>query len=356
MTMMPTAPRDSADDTLIEVRNLRVVLPLLAGQLVAADGVSFSIRKGKTLGLVGESGCGKSMTAQSLLKITPRFAKTTGEILLHYADGRTVDIVGLDHDNPDLLGIRGGEAAMIFQEPMTSFSPVHTIGNQLLETIYLHRTPDKAAAREIALSILGRVGFPSPEEALKKYPHHLSGGMRQRAMIAMALASEPRLLIADEPTTALDVTVQAQVLRLLKTMQRDLGMAMLYITHDLGVIARTADDVAVMYLGSIVEYTDVRRLFAAPKHPYTKGLMASVPRIGKRSKEPLASIRGNVPVPINKPRACGFFNRCPAAMPGLCDKAVPPLTEVAEGHRAACFLYPEVVAAADRPREVAHAG
>jgi peptide/nickel transport system ATP-binding protein len=349
-------PQSTADDLLLEVEDLRVVLPLLAGELVASDGVSFSIAKGRTLGLVGESGCGKSMTAQSILKITPRFARTTGRVLLHEEDGKTVDVIALGPDDPQLLRIRGGEVSMIFQEPMTSFSPAHTIGNQLLETVYLHRTKDKAKARGIAISTLERVGFPAPETALKKYPHELSGGMRQRAMIAMALASQPRLLIADEPTTALDVTVQAQVLRLLKELQHDLGMAMLYITHDLGVIARTADDVAVMYLGSIVEYTDVRRLFAAPKHPYTKGLMASVPRIGKRSKEPLASIKGNVPVPINKPRACGFFNRCPAAMPGLCDKAVPPLTEVADSHRAACFLYPEVLAAAGIGREVAHAG
>jgi peptide/nickel transport system ATP-binding protein len=348
-------PAPSDVDALLEVRNLRVVLPLLAGELVASDGVSFAVGKGRTLGLVGESGCGKSITAQSILKITPRFARTTGEVVLHQDDGSTIDIVGLAHDDPRLLRIRGGEAAMIFQEPMTSFSPAHTIGNQLLETVYLHRTRDKAEARKIAVGMLDRVGFPDPASALRKYPHELSGGMRQRAMIAMALASQPRLLIADEPTTALDVTVQAQVLRLLKTLQTDLGMAMLYITHDLGVIARTADEVAVMYLGSIVEYTDVRRLFAAPKHPYTRGLMASVPRIGKRSKEPLASIKGSVPVPINKRRACGFFNRCPSAMPGICDRLVPPLLEVAEGHRAACFLYPEVAAAAGAEGAVAHA-
>lgn len=332
--------------TLIEVKDLRVTLPLIEGELKASDGVNFSIEQGKTLGLVGESGCGKTMTAQSILKIAPKIAQTTGEILLHYPDRDPVDIVKLQNDDDDLLEIRGGEVSMIFQEPMTSFSPVHTIGNQLLESVYLHRTKDKNEAIDIAISILDRVGIMGGRQALAKYPHHLSGGMRQRAMIAMALVSQPRLLIADEPTTALDVTVQAQVLRLMKELQDDLGMAILYISHDLGVIARMADEVAVMYLGSIVEQAEVKELFHAPKHPYTKGLMASMPRIGNRTSEPLVSIEGNVPVPINKPKACGFFPRCSAAIPGLCDKAVPPLVDVSANHRAACFVYPEVVAAA----------
>lgn len=337
---------EKAPETLIEVKDLRVVLPLIEGELRASDGVNFSIKQGKTLGLVGESGCGKTMTAQSILKIAPKIAQTTGEILLHYPEREPVDIVKLKNDDPELLAIRGGECAMIFQEPMTSFSPVHTIGNQLLESVYLHRTKDKKEAEEIAISILDRVGIVGGRQALANYPHHLSGGMRQRAMIAMALVSQPRLLIADEPTTALDVTVQAQVLRLMRELQDDLGMAILYISHDLGVIARMADEVAVMYLGSIVEQAEVKVLFRAPKHPYTKGLMASMPRIGHRTSEPLVSIEGNVPVPINKPKACGFFPRCPAAIPGLCDKAIPPLAEVSPGHRAACFVYPEVVSAA----------
>jgi len=350
----PAAPAPTAgDDTLVEIRDLRVVLPLLEGNLVAADGVNFAIREGRTLGLVGESGCGKTITAQSILKIGPRHARTSGEILLHYPARPPTDIVALDRQDRELLRIRGGECAMIFQEPMTSFSPVHTIGNQLMEAILLHRTPDRREARAIAIAMLQKVGIPAPDETLRKYPHHLSGGMRQRAMIAMALSSQPRLLIADEPTTALDVTVQAQVLRLMRDLQRDLGMAILYISHDLGVIARMADEVAVMYMGSIVEHSAVRDLFRAPRHPYTRGLMASVPRIGKRSGEPLQSIRGNVPIPINKPRACGFFPRCPVGIPGLCDRAVPPLVEVAPGQKAACFQYPEVVAAAG-VEEVAH--
>src|SRR6478609_625706 len=216
MTDPHTAPHSPAPRPLIEIRNLRVVLPLIEGNLTASDGVSFTIPEGRTLGLVGESGCGKTITAQSILKIAPRTARTTGEILLHYADRPPVDIVSLGPKDDELLSIRGGEAAMIFQEPMTSFSPVHSIGNQLLETIYLHRTRDKRAAREIAVGMLRKVGIPDAEAALRKYPHQFSGGLRQRAMIAMALASQPRLLIADEPTTALDVTVQAQVLRLMR--------------------------------------------------------------------------------------------------------------------------------------------
>jgi peptide/nickel transport system ATP-binding protein len=339
---MPSADNEVP---LVEVKDLRVVLPLLEGDLIAADGVSFAIREGRTLGLVGESGCGKTITAQSILKISPRIARTTGKILINYADKPPTDVVALRPDDRELLRIRGGECAMIFQEPMTSFSPVHTIGNQLMEAILLHRTDNKSEAREIAISMLKKVGIAAPEQTLQKYPHHLSGGMRQRAMIAMALSSQPRLLIADEPTTALDVTVQAQVLRLMRELQRDLGMAILYISHDLGVIARMADDVAVMYMGSIVEYSTVRDLFRAPRHPYTRGLMASVPRIGKKSGEPLQSVPGNVPIPINKPHRCGFFPRCTSAIPGLCDKAPPPLVSVAPGQKAACFLYPEVIAA-----------
>ena len=354
MSQNPTPESTSPARPLVEVKDLRVVLPLVEGNLTASDGVSFTIAEGRTLGLVGESGCGKTITAQSILKIAPRIARTTGQVLLHYPDRPPVDIVALGPQDPELLSIRGGECAMIFQEPMSSFSPVHTIGNQLLETVYLHRTRDKAQAREIAIGTLQKVGIPDPAATLRKYPHHLSGGMRQRAMIAMALASQPRLLIADEPTTALDVTVQAQVLRLMRDLQRDAGMAILYISHDLGVIARMADDVAVMYMGSIVEQAAVRDLFRAPRHPYTRGLMASVPRIGKKSGEPLDSIPGNVPVPINKPVACGFFLRCPAAMAGTCDRAVPPLVEVAPGHRAACFLYPEVMAAAGLSQGAAH--
>ncbi|MCU0906906.1 MAG: ABC transporter ATP-binding protein [Rhodobacteraceae bacterium] len=335
---MPDTPARPLPEPLIEVRNLRVTLPLIEGDLRASDDVSFRIAPGRTLGLVGESGCGKTMTAQSILRITPRIARTTGQILLHTPGQPPVDILTLDPKGPDLGRIRGGDVSMIFQEPMTSFSPVHTIGNQLLETIHLHRTRDRGEAEEIAIAMLDRVGIMGGRKALARYPHHLSGGMRQRAMIAMALASRPRLLIADEPTTALDVTVQAQVLRLMKELQQDLGMAILYISHDLGVIARMADEVAVMYLGSIVEQASVRDLFQDPRHPYTRGLMASMPRLGRRTGKPLAAIQGNVPIPINKPDACAFLPRCPEARPGLCDRGVPRLTGEPGDHRVACFL------------------
>src|SRR5690606_6266842 len=262
------------DNTLLlDVDNLKTYLPLEEGLLKAVDGVSFQIHKGKTLGLVGESGCGKSMTLLSIMRIAPQFAQTTGRITLHKRSGEAVDLVQLDPHGPEIRSIRGGEMAMIFQEPMTSFSPLHTIGNQIIEAIRLHRTRDKKEAREIAIDMLGRVGISNPQQRINEYPYQLSGGMRQRAMIAMALSCEPSLLIADEPTTALDVTVQAQVLKLMRDLQAEFGMSILYITHDLGVIARMVDEVAVMYLGRIVEYTDVDSLFHDPKHPYTQALL-----------------------------------------------------------------------------------
>ena len=329
---------------LIEVEDLRVRLQLEEGTLTAADGVSFRVGLGETVGLVGESGCGKTMTAQSILRLAPRGAVTTGRILLYREDGPPIDLVPLDRTGAAIRAIRGGVCAMIFQEPMSSFSPLHTIGNQIVEMVRLHRAADRREARAIAIDMLARVGIPAPAETIDLYPHHLSGGMRQRAMIAMALSARPRLLIADEPTTALDVTVQAQVLRLMRDLKREFGMSILYISHDLGVIAQMADRVAVMYLGSIVETGDVANLFRAPRHPYTQALMRAVPRIGSRARGRLPAIRGNVPIPIDKPRACGFVSRCPSAINGMCDRAVPPLREVAPGQFAACFLYPEVAA------------
>jgi peptide/nickel transport system ATP-binding protein len=330
---------------LLDVENLKTYLPLEEGLLKAVDGVSFQIRRGQTLGLVGESGCGKSMTLLSIMRIAPQFAQTSGSITLHRRNGEMVDLVQLDPHGAEIRSIRGGEMAMIFQEPMTSFSPLHTIGNQIIEAIRLHRTQDKKEAREIAIDMLGRVGISNPRQRIDEYPHQLSGGMRQRAMIAMALSCEPGLLIADEPTTALDVTVQAQVLKLMRDLQAEFGMSILYITHDLGVIARMVSEVAVMYLGRIVEYTDVDSLFHNPKHPYTQALLKSVPKIGKKSKKRLESIQGAVPVPINKPVGCGFYPRCPVAIDGLCNRLDPPLVEVDGGHRVACFVYPEVVQA-----------
>ena len=237
---------------------------------------------------------------------------------------------------------------MIFQEPMTAFSPLHTVGNQIMEGILIHRTSNKKEARGIATEMLRRVGISNPGQRIDEYPHQLSGGMRQRAMIAMALACEPSLLIADEPTTALDVTIQAQVLKLLRDLQDEFGMAILYITHDLGVIANTVDEVAVMYLGKIVEYTDVDSLFYQPLHPYTRALLKSVPKMGRKSSGRLESIEGAVPVPINRPKGCSFFARCPRAMDGVCNKEDPPLVEIEKGHSVRCYLYPEVVEAAEK--------
>ncbi len=331
---------------LLRVDDLRVYLPLDEGVLKAVDGVSFSVPQGKTLGLVGESGCGKSMTALSILRIEPRFAQMQGRILWQHGDTPAVDLAQLDRTGDPIRAIRGAQIAMVFQEPMTSFSPLYTMGNQIVEAIRLHRTPDAKEARQIAITMLERVGIPNAKETIDKFPQQLSGGMRQRAMIAMALSCQPSLLVADEPTTALDVTVQAQVLRLMRGLQEEFGMSILYITHDLGVIARMVDQVAVMYLGRIVEQSDVDSLFYAPKHPYTQALLKSVPRMGKKARRRLESIQGGVPVPINKPSGCDFVTRCPFAMPGLCDHISPPLVQVDNSHSVRCFLYPEVLAAA----------
>jgi len=340
---------------LISIEDLKVHLPLDEGVLKAVDGVTLIVRNGQTLGLVGESGCGKSMTALSLLKLTPRFAQTTGKINLRRQSGKIDDLVQMDAQSREIRDIRGGEIAMIFQEPMTSFSPLYTIGNQLTEAIRLHRTKDQKEAQEIAIDMLVRVSIPNPKDTINKYPQQLSGGMRQRAMIAMALSCKPSLLVADEPTTALDVTVQAQVLRLMRSLQEEFGMSILYITHDLGVIARTVSEVAVMYLGRIVELSDVDSLFYAPKHPYTQALLRSIPRMGKTAGKRLETIQGNVPMPINTPPGCGFVARCPVAIAGLCDRIDPPLVEVEGGQRVRCFLYPEVVAAAEQQGTSQHA-
>jgi peptide/nickel transport system ATP-binding protein len=332
-------------DILLEVDDLKTYLPLEEGLLKAVDGVSFKIRRGETMGLVGESGCGKSMAVKTMLQIAPNFAEISGRVNFYQENGAVVDIAQLDPFGAEIRAIRGSEISIIFQEPMTSFSPLHTIGNQIIEAIRVHRTPDKKEARKIAIDMLGRVGMSNPQQRIDEYPHQLSGGMRQRAMIAMALSCEPSLLIADEPTTALDVTVQAQVLKLMRDLQDEFGMSILYITHDLGVIARTVQYVAVMYLGQIVEYTDVDSLFYNAKHPYTSALIKSIPKIGKKSRRRLESIQGAVPVPINRPAGCGFFPRCPVAISGLCDRIDPPLIEIEEGHAVACFVYPEVAEA-----------
>ena len=334
-----------AADTLIDVSDLRTSFRLDEGLLKAVDGVSVSIRKGRTLGLVGESGCGKSVTAQSIMRIVPHPGRVEGRILYRRPTGtgpEEIDLAALKASGPEMRKIRGKDITMIFQEPMTSLSPIHTIGNQVMEAILLHRTRDPREAREVALDMLAKVGIPNPKSRIDEYPYQFSGGMRQRAMIAMALSCNPSLLIADEPTTALDVTVQAQVLDLMVSLRSEYGMAMLYITHDLGVIAGIADEVAVMYLGKVVELAPVAGIFGDPVHPYTKALLASVPRFGKKLRARLNSIPGTVPIPINQPDRCAFRARCQEYSESACRSGDPPLLEVGKNHWVRCHRYQTV--------------
>ena len=326
-------------DLVLEVKDLHSYFELEEGTLKAVNGVSFSIRKNRTLGIVGESGCGKSVTAQSIMRITPKKnSRLSGQILLHQ-DGGAVDIAALDDEGERMRDLRGREIAMIFQEPMTAFSPVHSVGNQIMEALFVHGERDKRAARKRAIALLDEVGIPAPERRIDEYPFQLSGGMRQRSMIAMAIILNPRLLIADEPTTALDVTIQAQILRLLKRLQREHDMAIMFITHDLGVIANMADEVAVMYLGKIVEYGSLEQIFKDPKHPYTRGLMRSIPKFGATEGGHLATIPGSVPVPLDPPDACPFAGRCAEFIAGVCDARMPAAVTVAPGHSVSCVLY-----------------
>jgi len=325
---------------LLEVEDLTVQFDLDEGVLKAVDGVDFVLNKGEVLGLVGESGCGKSVTAQSILGLVPKPGRVGGTITLHGES--KVDIAALDPKGREINDIRGKHISMIFQEPMTSFSPHYTIGNQIMETIKLHTDRNTAAARAWTIELLRRVGIANPEKRIDEYPHEFSGGMRQRAMIAMALACSPSLVIADEPTTALDVTIQAQVLKLMNQLKDETGTALLFITHDLAVVAQMCDIVAVMYLGKIVEQAPVRAIFRNPRHPYTVGLQDSIPSVGRTAKAHLTPIDGTVPVPINMPVQCGFLDRCKFAVPGLCDAAVPPLEEVEPSHSVRCFRWEHV--------------
>ncbi|RIK38794.1 MAG: dipeptide/oligopeptide/nickel ABC transporter ATP-binding protein [Chloroflexi bacterium] len=333
---------------LLEVKNLKTYFHLDEGIVRAVDGVSFEIGRGRTLGVVGESGCGKSITGRSILRIVDRPGRIMeGQLLFrrrsakngNSAGEEVVDLAALDPTGNEIRSIRGGDISMVFQEPMTSFSPVHTVGNQILEGIYLHLKVSKAEAQEIAVDMLKRCGLPRPEQVLNSYPWELSGGMRQRAMIARALVCRPDLLIADEPTTALDVTTETQILKLMQDLQDDLGMAILFITHDMGVIAEMAQEVIVMYLGRVVERADVRSLFHDPKHPYTQALLRSIPRIERNRKTRLNTIEGMVPSPFSVPSGCPFHTRCPLAIPGRCDVEDPPTVDVGGGHLVNCVLY-----------------
>jgi oligopeptide/dipeptide ABC transporter ATP-binding protein len=320
------SPADQAP--LLTVRDLRITFPTARGDLTAVDGISYSLAARRTLGIVGESGSGKTVSALALLRLTPPQARLSGTILFEGQDIATLDDSAMEK-------LRGNRIAMVFQEPMTALNPVLTIGEQIAEAWIIHRGLDREAAREAAVAMIGKVGIPDPERRADSYPHQLSGGQRQRAMIAMALACGPALLVADEPTTALDVTVQAQILDLVMQMQAEFGMAILFISHNLAVVSEVADDVAVMYAGRIVELAPAAEIFANPLHPYTRGLIETVPRIGHGRKK-LPAIRGTVPDPLSLPAGCRFSNRCPLA-DDHCRRADPPLTEPTPGRLVACY-------------------
>jgi peptide/nickel transport system ATP-binding protein len=324
---------------ILSVRDLKTYFFAEEGTVKAVDGASFDLHAGRTLGIVGESGCGKSVTARSILRIVERPGRlVSGEILLR-GNGTEQDLARLDEESREMRRVRGGDIALIFQEPMTSFSPVHTVGSQMIETIRLHQSLDKRAAREKAIEMFRLVGIPRPERRVDEYAFQLSGGLRQRAMIALALSCAPRILIADEPTTALDVTTQAQILALLRILQQRERMAIILITHNLGVVAEMCDEVAVMYLGRVVEQGPVDAIFHAPKHPYTRALLRSIPSIQAPVRTRLPTIAGSIPHPYNRPPGCAFHPRCPDFMPERCDRAEPALDRVGEDQRAACFLY-----------------
>jgi peptide/nickel transport system ATP-binding protein len=319
---------------LLSVRDLRTWFHTDAGVARAVDGVSFDVGRGEVVGLVGESGCGKSVTSLSIMRLVP---EPPGEI----QPGSGVEFDGRDLlslSAADMRAVRGNDIAMVFQEPMTSLNPVQRIGAQVAEPLQVHRGLDRSAARARALELLAMVGIPSPADRVDDYPHQLSGGMRQRVMIASALACEPALLIADEPTTALDVTIQAQILELLLDLRDRLGMAVILITHDLGVVAETCDRVVVMYAGRVVEQAPVAELFRDPRHPYTQGLLEALPRLGRR-QERLAVIPGAVPAPVAWPAGCRFHPRCPHAW-DRCAAEEPDLFTAASGHEDRCWLEP----------------
>jgi peptide/nickel transport system ATP-binding protein len=361
-------------DLLIEINDLRVEFDVRAGIVKAVDGLNFDIRRGQTMGVIGESGCGKSMTARAILQMIPKPGKITSGEILYYrpvkkdgggkADSGTVDVINITKVDPDgelIRQIRGGEIGMIFQEPMSSLTPVYTagthiseavslhrllpvkkIGDQLAENIMEHRKVTKQEARQISIDLLQRVGIPKPQERVDSYPHQLSGGQRQRVMIAVALSCEPVMLIADEPTTALDVSIEAQILDLMRELQETVDMAIMFITHNLGVIAEMADEITVMYMGKQVERAKAVDLFYEARHPYTQALLKSIPKVGRKTSERLASIEGMVPDPFNLPTGCVFHPRCPAFMPGKCDKIAPTSQKVGEDHWVSCLLYQEV--------------
>ncbi|MEJ5312474.1 MAG: ABC transporter ATP-binding protein [Anaerolineae bacterium] len=352
-------------EPLVEIKDLHVEFEVRDGIIKGVDGFTLTINRGETLGVIGESGCGKSITAKAVMQMVPKPGKITdGEIIYYRRDKynpqkptRIVNITKLDPDGDEIRSIRGGEFAMIFQEPMSSLTPVYTTGTHIGEALSLHRLLPKTVgehmaeqmmqyrpvtkqeAREISIEMLQKVGIPKPHERVDAYPHQLSGGQRQRVMIAIALSCQPFMLIADEPTTALDVSIEAQILDLMRELQESMEMSIMFITHNLGVVAEMAKEIVVMYMGKQVEKSDTVRVFYEPKHPYTRALLQSIPKVGKRSSERLASIKGMVPDPFHLPKGCVFHPRCPSFMPGKCDVLTPNWIEAEPDHWVRCLLY-----------------
>jgi peptide/nickel transport system ATP-binding protein/oligopeptide transport system ATP-binding protein len=325
--------------TVLDIKDLKTYFFLERSTVRALDGVNLSLQGGRTLGLVGESGCGKSQMAMSIMRLIPSPGRiVNGEINLTRRDGTRVDIAQLDPKGAEMRSIRGGEIAIVFQEPMTSLNPLRTIGDQIAEAVIIHQKVNRKQGLDRALEMLTRVQISAPKQRLNEFPHQLSGGMRQRCMIALALSCNPSILIADEPTTALDVTVQAQILDLMRQLQADFNSSIILITHNLGVVSQMAQQVAVMYLGKIVEFATTEELFHRPMHPYTQGLLHSVPVLGRKGKQVLVPIKGMVPSPTEKIVGCPFAARCPQVM-DICRKELPPLKEHMPAHLAACWLH-----------------
>jgi len=355
-------------EPLIEIKDLHVEFEVRDGTIHAVDGFTLTINRGETLGVIGESGCGKSITAKAVMQMVPKPGKITGGEILYYQRDKynpqksvnVVNITNLHPDSEKIRKIRGGEFAMIFQEPMSSLTPVYTTGTHIGEALHLHRMLPKTVgermaqnitayrpvtkdeAREISIEMLQKVGIPKPRERVDAYPHQLSGGQRQRVMVAVALSCHPFMLIADEPTTALDVSIEAQILDLMRGLQETMEMSIMFITHNLGVVAEMAKEIVVMYMGKQVEAASTDRIFYEPKHPYTRALLQSIPKVGKRTGDRLASIKGMVPDPFHLPSGCVFHPRCPSFMPGKCDQITPSWIEVEPDHWARCLLYEDV--------------
>ena len=329
---------DIGSEVLIEVRDLKVSFHTDEGIVEAVNGISYTVKRGRTLGIVGESGSGKTVACNAIMQLLPKTARVRGSILLHSENAGTRDIARMNPNSREMRSIRGGEIAMIFQEPMSSFSPVHTIGNQLMEAILQHRNVSKQKAQEIAIDLLDQVGISNPAQRFRQYAFELSGGMRQRAMIAIALSSNPSLLISDEPTTALDVTIQAQILELMVHLQAEYHMAIIFITHDLGVIAQIAHEIIVLYLGHIMERGMTREVINNPQHPYTQKLLGAIPSLDKLGRR-LVSVGGDIPGPFEIPRGCTFHTRCQHMIAGRCDAKAPGITTISQTHSVNCFLY-----------------